>query len=126
MRKIAVFAVALLLAAIGIVALGIVAHQGFLMLSEVIEVVILGVLVIVTGFYAYSTYRIQRATVDQAEATKEQAEISRQAMEIALTTMKSADVPIVTLGRPGTSGTVIGPGRIKQASPARTSARVQH
>ena len=105
MKNLAVIALLLSIAAIGIFLIGCLAQQGLLTLGEGIEVITLGGLILVTSWYAYSTYRIQRATADQVAATQEQAEISRQATEIALNATKNAVLPIVMVGQHGTSHT---------------------
>ncbi len=64
---------------------------------EGLESVTLGVLVFVTGVYAFSTYKIQEATADQAEATRKQIEISREAVHAALDAERNAVRPIILL-----------------------------
>ena len=105
MKRYADFAILISIAALGIALLYCLTSQGHLRLSESIEISILGVLILVTGWYAYSTKCIQRATADQVAATREQAEISRQATEIALNATKNAVMPIVMVAFDGGSET---------------------
>ena len=60
--------------------------------SEVIEIIILGLLVAVTIWYAISTSKIHKATVNQANAT-------REAVTVALNAEKSGVMPIIYLKR---------------------------
>ena len=113
MKNLAVVATLVSIAAIGVALVSCLTQQGLLTLSEGIEIVTLGGLILVTSWYAYSTYGIQRSTADQVAATREQAETSRQATEIALSATKNAVLPIVTVGSPGISGTQVAPGNVR-------------
>ena len=100
------------IAALGIALLSYLEWQGHLTLSESIEISILGVLILVTSWYANSTKGIQKATADQAAATREQAEISRKATEIALDAAKNAVMPIVKVAFDGGSETTSETGKV--------------
>ena len=93
-----------------IVSLSYLKWQEHITLSEGIEINILGVLVVVTIWYAKSTKGIQKATADQVAATREQAEISRKATEIALNNTQNAVLPIVRVAPDGGSMTPTGRG----------------
>ena len=116
MKNLAAIAILVSVAAIGIPLVGCLTQQGLLTLSEGIEIVTLGVLILVTSWYAYSTYGIQRATADQVATIREQAEISREATEIALNATKNSVLPIVRVSAAGTSGTQIAPGNVEAAT----------
>ena len=105
MKNLAAIAILVSVAAIGISLVVCLMQQDLLTLSEGIEIITLGGLILVTSWYAYSTYGIQRATADQVATTREQAEISRQATEIALNATKNSVLPIVRVGAAGTRGT---------------------
>ena len=110
MKNLAVVTTLVTIAAIGVALVTCLTLQGLLTLNEGIEIVTLGGLILVTSWYAYSTYGIQRSAADQVAATWEQAETSRRATEIALSATKNAVLPIVSVGSPGISGTQVAPG----------------
>ena len=112
MKNLVVIAILVSTAVIGISLVVCLTQQGLLTLSEGIQIITLGGLILVTIWYAYSTYGIQRATADQVATTREQAEISRQATEIALNDTKNAVLPIVKVGAAGISGTQNEPGNV--------------
>ncbi len=112
MKNLAAIAILVSVAAIGISLVGCLTQQGLLTLSEGIEIITLGGLILVTSWYSYSTYGIQRATADQVATTREQAEISREATEIALNATKNSVLPIVRVGAAGRRGTQIAPGNL--------------
>ena len=97
MKNIAVIVILVLMATVVMFLVVWSALWGHLTISEGIEVGTLGVLIIVTSWYAYSTHGIQSATAEQVAATQELADISRRATDIALNTTQNAVLPIVTL-----------------------------
>lgn len=112
MKGYAVLVVLVTIAVLGIVLLSCLTRRGHLTLSESIEISILGLLILVTIWYAHSTRGIQRATADQVAATQEQAEISRRATEIALNAAKNAVLPIVEVKFSGGIETSLESGKV--------------
>ena len=80
MKDVAVIVILVTIAAVGIFLVWCLTQQGLLTLSEGIEIITLGGLILVTSWYAYSTKGIQRATADQVAATREQAEVSSKSV----------------------------------------------
>ena len=101
MRRCGLVVILVAAVVLDIVSLSYLKWQEYITLSEGIEINILGVLVVVTIWYAKSTKGIQKATADQVAATREQAEISRKATEIALNNTQNAVLPIVRVAPDG-------------------------
>ena len=65
--------------------------------GDTIQIIALLVLVIVTGWYALSTHRINRAAAEQAASSREQAKTSKDALQVALNAQKNALLPIIKM-----------------------------